>query len=138
MTERNPAMSEALKPCPFCGRTPEEGRYGFDLYIVRCPECKCVQQTASTEAEARKEWNSRATHNSSSFFRNADCEYFPCHKVTDTENFNCLFCYCPLYRMPECPGTPEYLVDGVKDCTNCTLPHYDYDRIIEALKEAAK
>ena len=31
------------------------------------------------------------------YFCNRECEYFPCHKGADPENFNCLFCYCPLY-----------------------------------------
>lgn len=31
------------------------------------------------------------------YFSNRECEYFPCHKGADPENFNCLFCYCPLY-----------------------------------------
>lgn len=25
------------------------------------------------------------------FFSHKDCEYFPCHKDVDPENFNCLF-----------------------------------------------
>ena len=71
--------------------------------------------------------------NSSRFFRNSDCEYFPCHKVADTENFNCLFCYCPLYHMKHCPGNHEFIPNGLKDCTNCTLPHTDYDAVIKVL-----
>ena len=40
-----------------------------------------------------------------SFFCNAECEFFPCHKTNDLENFNCLFCYCPLYALGEnCGG----------------------------------
>ena len=31
------------------------------------------------------------------FFQNKECEYFPCHKGVKEEDFNCLFCYCPLY-----------------------------------------
>ena len=31
------------------------------------------------------------------FFQNKKCEYFPCHKGIPEEDFNCLFCYCPLY-----------------------------------------
>ena len=73
--------------------------------------------------------------NSSRFYRNTDCEYFPCHKTADTENFNCLFCYCPLYPMENCPGNSEYLPNGLKDCTNCTLPHTDYDAIITTLRK---
>ena len=30
------------------------------------------------------------------FFQNRDCEYFPCHATKHPEDFNCLFCYCPL------------------------------------------
>lgn len=36
--------------------------------------------------------------NSYRFFQNKECEYFPCHKTENEEEFNCLFCYCPLYR----------------------------------------
>lgn len=35
------------------------------------------------------------------FYQNKECEYFPCHKGTDSENFNCLFCYCPLYALKD-------------------------------------
>lgn len=34
--------------------------------------------------------------NSHRFFENRECKYFPCHK--GLEDFNCLFCYCPLYN----------------------------------------
>ena len=33
------------------------------------------------------------------FFQNRDCEYFPCHRGVDEADFNCLFCYCPLYAL---------------------------------------
>ena len=39
--------------------------------------------------------------NSACFFRNYECAGFPCHKVEDDENFNCLFCFCPLYSKKE-------------------------------------
>ena len=61
--------------------------------------------------------------NCSSFFQNAECEYFPCHKVADTEDFNCLFCYCPLYTLEDCGGNCTLTENGIKDCSNCTLPH---------------
>lgn len=61
--------------------------------------------------------------NCSSFFQNAECEYFPCHKVADTEDFNCLFCYCPLYTLEDCGGNCTFTENGIKDCSNCTLPH---------------
>ena len=65
------------------------------------------------------------------FFNNNKCEYFPCHKTNDPENFNCLFCYCPLYALKDkCGGNFRYTEKGIKDCINCTLPHnrdnYDY------------
>ena len=44
--------------------------------------------------------------NSSKFFANKDCEYYPCHKMEG--DLNCLFCYCPLYHLEDCPGNPTY------------------------------
>ena len=54
------------------------------------------------------------------FFSNKECEYFPCHKGADPENFNCLFCYCPLYALGDkCGGNFRITEKGIKDCTNC-------------------
>ncbi|MCR5809368.1 MAG: cysteine-rich small domain-containing protein [Clostridiales bacterium] len=69
--------------------------------------------------------------NSCRYFQNRECEYFPCHKNADPEFFNCLFCYCPLYALGEnCGGNFRYLESGIKDCSNCLVPHgkggYDY------------
>ena len=59
-----------------------------------------------------------------SFYQNRECEFFPCHKGADEQNFNCLFCYCPLYVLgKECGGSPQYTKQGIKDCTGCMLPH---------------
>lgn len=59
-----------------------------------------------------------------SFFTNRKCPYFPCHEGLDPQSFNCLFCYCPLYALgSECPGNFSYLENGVKDCSQCLLPH---------------
>lgn len=59
-----------------------------------------------------------------SFFCHKDCEYFPCHPTEDPENFNCLFCYCPLYALGHnCGGNFSYLEGGIKDCSGCQLPH---------------
>lgn len=61
--------------------------------------------------------------NDYSFFQNRECQYFPCHK-TDREDFNCLFCYCPLYALgDQCGGHFRYTEKGIKDCTNCLVPH---------------
>ena len=49
---------------------------------------------------------------------------FPCHAVDNEDNFNCLFCYCPLYLLGDkCGGVFSYLQNGVKDCGKCALPH---------------
>ena len=59
-----------------------------------------------------------------SYFAHKECEYFPCHKGADPENFNCLFCYCPLYALGRnCGGAFQYKENGVKDCSEWLLPH---------------
>ena len=59
-----------------------------------------------------------------SFFSHKDCEYYPCHKVPEGAEFNCLFCYCPLYVLGrDCGGSPVFLENGTKDCSQCLLPH---------------
>ena len=73
-----------------------------------------------------------------SFFAHRKCEYFPCHKGVDPGNFNCLFCYCPLYALcRRCGGQFVYRSNGCKDCSNCTYPHLrqNYDAIIERYQE---
>ena len=72
--------------------------------------------------------------NDRTFFENRTCEYFPCHKVEG--DFNCLFCYCPLYTLGEdCGGNFTILNNGLKDCSACTYPHEpeNYDCIITKL-----
>ena len=84
----------------------------------------------------RKEWETGLTESRfCGFVQNRDCEYFPCHKTNDPDHFNCLFCYCPLYRMKDCGGNPTYLPNGIKDCSNCTVPHFRYDHILAKLME---
>ena len=75
--------------------------------------------------------------NSYRFFENKECEYYPCH--TGLEEMNCLFCYCPMYGMEDCPGNPEYIQKNgrtIKVCTNCSFPHRpeNYEVVIEKLK----
>ena len=72
------------------------------------------------------------------FFQNRECEFFPCHKGADEANFNCLFCYCPLYALGRrCGGNFCYTESGIKDCSNCRFPHLreNYDRINERFQE---
>ncbi|RMG06097.1 MAG: metal-binding protein [Nitrospirae bacterium] len=71
------------------------------------------------------------------FFENPECRYFPCHQG-DIEDFNCLFCFCPMYHI-ECLGEPGYIeIKGklVKDCSRCLYPHRpeNYETIIEYLR----
>ena len=59
-----------------------------------------------------------------SFFQNRSCKYFPCHEGVDEADFNCLFCYCPLYALgPGCGGNYTYTKKGYKNCVNCAVPH---------------
>ncbi|PQJ97084.1 cysteine-rich small domain-containing protein [Chromatium okenii] len=61
-------------------------------------------------------------------FTNTACAFYPCHSGIHRE-FNCLFCYCPLYAY-NCPGTYSMLIDRHgqprKDCSQCRLPHDGY------------
>ena len=70
------------------------------------------------------------------FFQNRQCEYFPCHKGVAEGDFNCLFCYCPLYALGDrCGGSFSYTETGIKDCTNCIRPHIrdNYNDIINCM-----
>lgn len=62
--------------------------------------------------------------NGATFFRNSACAYFPCHEGVDISEFNCLFCYCPLYALgTACKGDYTYTTQGIKDCSRCTRLH---------------
>lgn len=72
------------------------------------------------------------------FHCNKDCEYFPCHKVKNPDDFNCMFCYCPLYALgSKCGGNFRYTDEGIKDCSDCMIPHSKgaYDYIMSKSKE---
>ena len=76
-----------------------------------------------------------------SYFSHRACEYFPCHKDADPNNFNCLFCFCPLYTLgSKCEGSFTYLANGNKDCSNCLYPHLreNYDAIMEKYPDICK
>ena len=82
------------------------------------------------------------------FINNNKCEFFPCHKTEDEDNFNCLFCYCPLYALgDQCGGNFKYTEKGIKDCSDCLLPHKrkgygyitgKYQEIMELAKQNRK
>ncbi|MEG0068509.1 cysteine-rich small domain-containing protein [Cetobacterium sp.] len=73
------------------------------------------------------------------FNQNKSCEFFPCHKMEDTDKFNCLFCYCPLYMLgKDCGGNFKYTAGDIKDCSQCILPHIKdvgYDHIQKKMME---
>ena len=69
-----------------------------------------------------------------SFYTHRECEFFPCHKTNDPDNFNCLFCYCPLYALgPNCGGNYKYNESGCKDCVRS-----NYDKILERYSDIIK
>ena len=68
------------------------------------------------------------------FFQNKECEYFPCHNTKNLDEFNCMFCYCPLYNF-DCMGAYTTLPNGIKDCSGCLIPHYHYDNIVNKLRK---
>ena len=75
------------------------------------------------------------------FFSNRDCAYFPCHAEPDASEFNCLFCYCPLYALGEgCGGNFRYNEKGYKVCTDCSFPHRkeSYEKILARYPELAQ
>lgn len=74
------------------------------------------------------------------FISNKECEFFPCHHIDglNCEEFNCLFCYCPLYALGEnCGGEFRYTENGIKDCSSCSVPHKkeNYDFILSKLPD---
>ncbi|WP_138205276.1 cysteine-rich small domain-containing protein [Haloimpatiens lingqiaonensis] len=75
------------------------------------------------------------------FFQHKNCEYFPCHKTKEPSDFNCLFCFCPLYGLGDkCGGNFRYTNKGIKDCTNCLIPHSKngYEYIMSKMPEVMK
>ena len=75
------------------------------------------------------------------FFCHKNCEFFPCHKTDKPDEFNCLFCYCPLYALGKnCGGNFKYTGKGIKDCSNCMLPHNkkNFDYIMKKFSEISE
>lgn len=67
------------------------------------------------------------------FYNNKGCHYLPCHKVNNVDEFNCMFCYCPLYFFDECGGNYKDK-SGIKDCSDCLIPHSPKGMIISIKK----
>ena len=122
--------------------------YDFDFYAVS--DCSLPEEKIINDLENLDEKSSyltvvivknikTKTSRNYSFFQNRDCEYFPCHKIKNIENFNCLFCYCPLYFLGEkCGGAFEYTKKGIKSCVKCVFPHQkeNYDEVNRRLTES--
>ena len=74
------------------------------------------------------------------FFQNRGCPFFPCHRGVKEQDFNCLFCYCPLYALGDrCGGNFRYTDSGVKSCEDCPFPHRreNYERVLRRWPEIA-
>ena len=70
--------------------------------------------------EQKKYWEGKHF----AFYTNKECEYYPCHPVPEGTEFNCLFCYCPRYMLGrKCGGNFTDVESGVKDCSECLVPH---------------
>ena len=67
------------------------------------------------------------------FVQNKNCKYYPCHDINNEDIFNCKFCYCPLYYT-SCAGNYTILSNGIKDCSNCKMPHDNTVLIIEQIR----
>ena len=75
------------------------------------------------------------------YFSHRACEFFPCHPGADPQNFNCLFCFCPLYFLGDaCGGAFTRLEDGTKDCSACLFPHRreNYGAVLARVTEAIR
>ena len=75
------------------------------------------------------------------FFQNRKCEFFPCHEGVQADDFNCLFCYCPLYTLGEhCGGSFIYTESGLKSCVGCAFPHIrgNYAVVIKRFPDLAR
>jgi len=53
-------MKTTLKPCPFCGKTPEQYRYYYQgwMHSVTCNSCM-IEIKSLDEDESAKKWNTR-------------------------------------------------------------------------------
>ncbi|MCQ2613350.1 MAG: cobyrinate a,c-diamide synthase [Treponemataceae bacterium] len=123
-----------------CGHNINGGFQGFPhlYYPSNIEYAKKIVETCRNHNSFTEEAAAPVSKNYS-FFQNTKCEMFPCHKTRDPDNFNCLFCYCPLYFLGDkCGGNFTYNDKGRKSCINCDIPHQreNYSLINAKLKEA--
>ncbi|WP_049946044.1 ATP-binding cassette domain-containing protein [Butyrivibrio sp. WCD2001] len=105
-----------------------------ELYGLTDEMYKSVKMQLECTLPGNEDEDNTVRH--SSYFINKECEYYPCHDL-DEKDFNCMFCYCPLYDMEDCGGEFTYTDKGAKNCKNCTFPHKreNYGAVIKKLKE---
>lgn len=99
------------------------------------------KQDCEKTGDINRNQGSKTPEKNYKFVQNIKCENFPCHKTPEKENFNCLFCFCPLYCLGEkCGGNFFYTEKGIKSCKNCSFPHQkeNYDKITARFKEIAE
>lgn len=53
--------------------------------------------------------------NSYKFFENLGCKYYPCHSGIKKGEFNCLYCFCPIFVVCK-----RHSKSG---CEFCKVPH---------------
>ena len=61
--------------------------------------------------------------------------------TNNPDEFNCLFCYCPLYTLGKnCGGNFKYTDKGIKNCSDCLLPHNknNYNYIMSKFQDIIK
>ena len=97
--------------------------FALKVTVKYCPNCG-----------ASLDLNDNGIKPASKGFKNSRCEYYPCHEVSEDEEFNCMFCYCPLHHLADCGGNFTLLEGGHKDCSKCLIPHKNYDYIIQKLR----
>lgn len=123
---------EAVHPQPDLPGAGGDGGERVDLYGGAMPRLLSVYPLGGDKRELtqregdtvmgdkKKYWEGKHF----AFYTNKECEYYPCHPVPEGTEFNCLFCYCPLYMLGrKCGGNFTYLESGVKDCSECLVPH---------------
>jgi alpha-ribazole phosphatase len=138
------AVMERLFPEEHRGRydwQPRPGA-GYELDMDPTGRRASYREWKGEEIEMSGDWrNKKPEECNYSFTQNRACEFFPCHQTDKPEDFNCLFCYCPLYTLgSKCGGNFRYLENGHKDCSNCMVPHRrsSYSYVISKYPELAE
>ncbi len=119
-----------------CGMETERLYHSLEEVILDAPYLTILIVKDKKENTSDLRHTSEKRGNSFYYYENRECKYYPCH---NSEHVNCLFCYCPLYHMDDCPG--EYYMKEirgkqVKVCSDCLFPHErkNYKEVLERLR----